>query len=236
MSQRGKQRTKLRKKEQLQSKKRYAAYKQSFVDNIRKFDDPILKQVCITYKYGLERWSEKELKIAGDMSRTLIFNKGGVGLAANQIGYDVAIIATKSKSDMKPLIMFNPEIISHGDKTLRAVEGCLSYPGYYPLVERYLSIKIKYIDINCKEVEKDYEDFEARIVQHEVDHISGKCLVGEFWELSKTNPEIIKQNELEAISLYNGQKLEQKEYEVVESEDFKKEKQSKEIEEIKSES
>lgn len=201
----GKNRAKARKKEQFQKKKRYSAYMSSFINNIRKFDDPILKgeaEWCSNYDI------DKIKKIAADMSRTLVFCKNGVGLAANQIGEPLAIIAIRPFLDGGVKVMIDPQITYYSEDKLKAVEGCLSYPGYYPLIERSLKIKVTYRDLDDKEhVDEEYKDFEARIIQHEVDHINGVCLVGAFYEKAKEDPSIIEKNEKEAIALHNGIKL-----------------------------
>lgn len=201
----GKNRSKARKKEQFQKKKRYSAYMSSFLNNIRKFDDPVLKgagEWCSNYDI------DKIKKIAADMSRTLVFCKNGVGLAANQIGEPLAIIAIRPFIDGEVKVMIDPKITYYSEDKLKAVEGCLSYPGYYPLVERSLKIKVTYRDLDDKEhIDEEYKDFEARIIQHEVDHISeGLCKVGQFYELSKNNPDIITKNEEEVRNLLLEQK------------------------------
>lgn len=200
----GKQKAKARKQKTLQSKRSFVAYKNSFVDNIRKFDDPILKEKaerCCNYDI------DAILKIAANLSRTLLFCKNGVGMAAPQIGEPLSIIAMRFDASNKIKVMIDPIITEYGDIKLKAVEGCLSYPGYYPLVERSLSIKVTYRDLDMKKHEDEtYEDMEARIIQHECEHLDGDCVVGRFYEEAKTNPEIIEQNKQEAISLYSESK------------------------------
>jgi peptide deformylase len=209
----GKARARVRAKKVLKSKKRYTAYKKGFIDEIRKFDDPILKTECLAVTERNDNIDQDDAKyffdsisdVAADMCRTLLFSEGGVGIAAPQIGYDVRIIAIRPTADSKPDIMINPEIVSHGPKALKAVEGCLSYPGYYSLVERYLEIKVKFIDKDNKHQEKDFEGFAARIIQHEIEHLNGNngCAVGCLYERAKTDPEALAKNEEEVREYYH---------------------------------
>ncbi len=207
----GKNRAKARRKEHLQSKKRYSSYKNSFVDNIRKFDDPILKEKgewCSNYDVDMIK------KVAANLGRTLTFCSNGVGLSATQIGEPLALIAMRPTISDKIKILVDPKITYYSEEKLKQVEGCLSYPGYYPLVDRSVQIKVSYRDLEGKEyVDEEYKDFEARIIQHEVDHINldgFTCAVGRFYELAKTDPGIVERNEIEARDLLKSSHLEHK--------------------------
>lgn len=104
----------------------------------------------------------------------------GVWVAAPQIGVPLRVIfVTLWKKTPKWLkmawdqIIINPEVIEHSQKTVVEIEWCLSLPGLEWKVERYDWVKIKFQDIYGKHMEKKYKWFDARIIQHEIDHING---------------------------------------------------------------
>ncbi|MBI3122957.1 MAG: peptide deformylase [Ignavibacteriales bacterium] len=108
-------------------------------------------------------------------------NANGVGLAANQVGYRESIFVIDLKGvegykDFKPVVMINPEILLESDEKIIYEEGCLSLPTLRADVERAEEIKVKYIDTDEKEKEIDADDFFARVILHEYDHLIGKMI------------------------------------------------------------
>ena len=71
------------------------------------------------------------------------------------------------------IVMINPEILERSEKDASAEEGCLSIPGIHENVVRAVSIKIKYQDVDFVEHTEVFEDFKARVIQHEYDHLEG---------------------------------------------------------------
>lgn len=105
-------------------------------------------------------------------------NASGVGLAANQIGSDKSIFVVdlspiEGYEKLKPLTFINPKIVYKSDETIYFEEGCLSIPTLRAEVERPEFIKIVYQDIDLKEKEIEADDFLARVIQHEYDHLRG---------------------------------------------------------------
>lgn len=109
--------------------------------------------------------------IIDDLNDTLLFNKSRcVGMAANMIGYlKNAIIFEDNKKNYQ--IMLNPKIIKKEDK-YEAEEGCLSLDGTRKTI-RYKKIKVEYLDALYRKRIKTFTDFEAQIIQHEIDHLFG---------------------------------------------------------------
>lgn len=109
----------------------------------------------------------------------------GVGIAAPQIGESCQIIIVASHPNirypdaplMSPLAMINPRIISHSEEIVIATEGCLSVKEKRGQVSRYRDIVIEYITRDGKFQQKEYSDFMARIIQHELDHLNGILFV-----------------------------------------------------------
>ena len=73
--------------------------------------------------------------------------------------------------------MFNPNIKSYSAETVVLEEECLSFPKQFIEIERPASIEIEYTDKNNKIIEEKINGHEARVLQHEIDHLSGKLFV-----------------------------------------------------------
>lgn len=108
--------------------------------------------------------------IADDLLDTLRANADRcVGMAANMIGENVAVIAFSDGG--RYMEMFNPVIVRR-DAPYDAEEGCLSLDGTRP-VRRYKSIKVQWQTRDMKPRVKTFTGFTAQIIQHETDHLAG---------------------------------------------------------------
>lgn len=109
----------------------------------------------------------------------------GVGLAAPQIfePYQILIISSHPNERypnaplMENEVLINPQIIKKSKKKEKAYEGCLSIPGIRAKVSRHKKIEVKYTTIKNKTKQVVFEDFIARIFQHEYDHLKGKVYI-----------------------------------------------------------
>ena len=105
----------------------------------------------------------------------------GVGLAANQIGVLKKIVTVhiidKEKEIEKIYTLFNPLIMNYSKETVVMEEGCLSLPKQFADIERPQSITVRYLNESNKVIQKRKNGLEARILQHEIDHLSGKLFV-----------------------------------------------------------
>ena len=121
-----------------------------------------------------------DINIANQMMDTMI-KAPGVGLAANQVGVLKQIVTInfedKENDKRSNYILFNPSIIEYSDDKVIMEEGCLSLPEQYADIERSKQIFLEYIDENQKTIKKEIDGYEARILQHEIDHLSGKLFV-----------------------------------------------------------
>ena len=105
----------------------------------------------------------EDIEIANDLLETLKANEERcVGMAANMIGRDVAIIAFNNEGAYE--VMFNPEIVKK-DGAYNTEEGCLSLEGVRPC-KRYKSIKVKYQNEKMQVRQKTYQGWTAEIIQH----------------------------------------------------------------------
>ncbi|MBT2687980.1 peptide deformylase [Bacillus sp. ISL-47] len=110
-------------------------------------------------------------KLLNDMYDTMV-EFDGVGLAAPQIGLDKQIAIVDIDDEFGTIEMINPEILeTDGEQT--GPEGCLSFPGLYGEVKRPDYVKIKAQDRKGKYYTLEAEDFLARAILHEIDHLHG---------------------------------------------------------------
>jgi len=143
--------------------------------NIVKYGSPILR------KHSVEVTEEDNLvQMVMDLFDT-IKKEGGLGLAAPQIGIQkrIFLIDTSALNEDDPTIekieeaFINPEISGSSPETFIYEEGCLSIPGIYENVERPLKIRVRYQDTFFNTIEKELDGMQARIFQHEFDHLNG---------------------------------------------------------------
>jgi peptide deformylase len=80
----------------------------------------------------------------------------------------------------KMTVLINPEIITHSRETATEEEGCLSLPGVVIPVARFLSVTIRYLDEEGKEQERRLMGMDARVAQHEIDHLEGRLIVDDL--------------------------------------------------------
>lgn len=141
-------------------------------------DNEVLRKVAKPVK-ELKKHHSKLLK---NMRDTLMDAKG-LGLAAPQVGVSERLILANfqygktvgEKYAIVPLV--NPEIIWHGNEEELGEEGCLSLPEIFASVKRYKNITVKFLDERGSEQILELKDLNARIVQHEIDHLDGKLFV-----------------------------------------------------------
>lgn len=154
--------------------------------------DPILRQK--TKEIALADLTTPKMRdLIQDMIDTME-TKDGVGLAAPQIGESIRLCVISEKHNPlkkgKKLILFNPlwekmSVLKAWDE-----EGCLSTPEIYGKVKRYRKIHVKALDENGQPVEFMTEDFPARVIQHEVDHLDGILFIDKAKDLHRIQKEL----------------------------------------------
>ena len=135
--------------------------------------------------------------LAEDMLETM-YESGGVGLAAPQVGIlkRLVVIDITEERD-EPYTMLNPEIIEQdGEQT--GYEGCLSVPGKLGVVTRPNRVVVRYNDLDMNEWEMEAEDFLARAICHELDHLDGHLYVEKVEGELRDAAELEKEMEEEA--------------------------------------
>ena len=109
-------------------------------------------------------------KLLQDMEETVVVAKGA-GLAAPQIGRSERLCIAMIGPTLVALI--NPFVIWKSETTAIAEEGCLSLPGLWLNISRATEIVVKFETENGKKRELKLSGFDARVVQHETDHLDG---------------------------------------------------------------
>lgn len=113
-------------------------------------------------------------KFAKDMKATML-KLDGLGLAAPQVGENLRmVIVTMNYGSKNATVttMINPEILSYGDEVEIAEEGCLSIPGVYGNVERPTELVVQFSDLEGEKFVLKLSGLNARVVQHEMDHLN----------------------------------------------------------------
>jgi peptide deformylase len=118
-----------------------------------------------------------------DLKDTLMACPEGAGLAAPQINVHQRVVVVRlglrDEDDDTPVIptaLINPEIIEARDER-RDFDGCLSFPALYGTTRRPHYLKVKALDETRQPVERVFEDFDAILVHHEIDHLDGVLFI-----------------------------------------------------------
>jgi peptide deformylase len=142
------------------------------LEQIRKFGDPVLKSRASEIRsFGPELDREAQRMIA--IMRDAI----GVGLAATQIGVMHRLLVFAAGPDATPTAVANPRMEWLSDETVVAEEGCLSLPRVAVDVERPLFARVSGVDVRGEPLEIEAAGLEARVLQHEIDHLDGVLML-----------------------------------------------------------
>ena len=146
------------------------------MDKLLYVPNPLLRQKA----NKIQSVGIKEKEIAKKMMQIML-KAPGVGLAANQIGIlkqivTIFFVDQETKKETQ-YTLFNPNIISYSQEKIVMEEGCLSLPEQFAEIERPKNIVVEYLDENNKKIKKEVSGMESRILQHEIDHLSGKLFV-----------------------------------------------------------
>jgi peptide deformylase len=138
---------------------------------LRLIPDVVLAKVC-----DQPLPDEREIESIVEDMRFWLDETRGVGLAANQIGLLCPLFIAKFKGDIDARVFINPRYSEPLDLTerVRGREGCLSIPRSDVYINRAKSVVLTYIDESGSERTTLFTNFEARIIQHEMDHLEGK--------------------------------------------------------------
>jgi peptide deformylase len=136
---------------------------------IRVYGDPVLREVTTV----VEEIDGRVAALAQTMLETM-YEAPGVGLAANQVGVQKRLFVY-DKGD-GPVVVVNPRIVET-DGEWSFEEGCLSVPGLSWEIIRPNRVHLTGFDLDGRELEIHTEEYEGRILQHEMDHLDGVLLI-----------------------------------------------------------
>jgi len=140
------------------------------IRQIIKQGDPVLRAKSVEVR----RFNETLHNLLDDMAVTMM-DADGVGLAAPQVGINKRIIVVRSETD-QVLEFVNP-VIKDAKGNHEDLEGCLSVPGIQGKVPRATKLTVEAQDRNGVPFTFKAEDFTARILQHEIDHLEGRLFI-----------------------------------------------------------
>lgn len=147
------------------------------------YPDPILKKQAKPVT-GID---DEIRTLARDMAETM-YAAPGVGLAAPQVGVSrrLIVLDCAPKDEAPQLITaINPQIVAREGEVCEE-EGCLSVPAYYASVTRAAAVRVRYLDLDGRSVERDAEGLLSVCFQHEIDHLDGILFVDHLSPLKKS--------------------------------------------------
>jgi peptide deformylase len=154
------------------------ARRQLALGQIRQWPDPVLKLPA----NELEAFDEDLQRLATRMA-ALMAGANGIGLAANQVGVLRRVFVFRAGDEDEPVVAVNPRIADASEKREPDDEGCLSLQGVLVPVERHVSLTLEAQDVHGEPLRLELAGLDARVVQHEVDHLDGVLI------LDRTTPE-----------------------------------------------
>lgn len=132
-----------------------------------KDNDPVLRQPSVEFDFNSDVDPEK---LSTEMA-PLMFEHGGIGLAAPQVGlsYRMFLIGDPEEA----LACFNPKILSVSDELIYDVEGCLTFPGLFLKIGRPKEVVAEFTDLTGKMQTMTFTEIMARCYCHELEHLDG---------------------------------------------------------------
>ena len=149
-----------------------AARRDAALAHVRKFGDPVLK----TKARPVERFDDAlrdEVRRMG----LLMDDALGIGLAATQVGVLHRLLVYKVQSGAPLAALANPVIEWSSKEEETAEEGCLSLPSVHVEVERPVHVRVRAQDENGEPILIEASGLEARVIQHELDHLDGVLIL-----------------------------------------------------------
>jgi len=149
-----------------------AARRAAALAHVRKFGDPVLR----TRARPVEVFDDAlraEIKQMGELMNDAL----GVGLAATQLGVLHRLLVYRVQQQAPVSALINPEIEWRGGEEEIAEEGCLSLPAVLVEVERPVHVRVRGLNENGEEIVIEASGLEARVIQHEMDHLDGVLIL-----------------------------------------------------------
>lgn len=145
---------------------------------IRQYGEPVLRTACETITVFDQALREEAARMV-----VLMRDARGVGLAAPQVGRLSRLIVVSAGEDDGAYALCNPRIVARSEEEEIDTEGCLSIGEISVPVSRAVSVSLDAEDLDGETMSLTVEGFEARVIQHEMDHLDGILI------LDRTTPE-----------------------------------------------
>ena len=155
------------------------ARRQLALAQIRQWPDPVLRLRA----HEVELFDDDLNRLVGRM-QLLMVDANGLGLAANQVGVLRRVFVFRPSDEAEEAVAaINPRIADPGEERESSDEGCLSLQKVLVPVERHVSVTLEAQDLRGEPLQLELAGLEARVVQHELDHLDGVLI------LDRTSPE-----------------------------------------------
>jgi peptide deformylase len=148
------------------------ARREAALRHVRKYGDPVLKTRARPVEVFDATLVDEVRRMGALMDDAL-----GIGLAATQLGVMHRVLVYRVDQDAPLGVLVNPEIEWKGDEVESMEEGCLSLPGVGVEVERPIRVRVSAKDENGVPLVVEASGLEARVIQHEVDHLDGVLIL-----------------------------------------------------------
>jgi peptide deformylase len=149
-----------------------AARRAAALAHVRQFGDPVLKSRA----RPVERFDD-ELRAELDLMGRIMADSLGIGLAATQVGKLHRVLVYRVEPDSPIVAVINPGVEWSGDELETLEEGCLSLQGVHVDVERPLHVRVRAQDEHGEPIVIEASGLEARVLQHEIDHLDGVLIL-----------------------------------------------------------
>jgi peptide deformylase len=140
--------------------------------HVRKYGDPVLRSRAREVEVFDDALADEVRRMGALMDDAL-----GIGLAATQLGVMHRVLVYRVDADAPLGVLINPEFEYKGDEIEMMEEGCLSLPGVAVEVERPIHVRVRATDETGKPVVVEASGLEARVIQHEIDHLDGVLIL-----------------------------------------------------------
>jgi peptide deformylase len=148
------------------------ARREAALVHVRKFGDPALRAKALP----VERFDQELVDEVRRMG-ALMADSIGIGLAATQVGTLHRVLVYRVEPDSEIAALVNPEIEWRSKESDVLEEGCLSLPGVHVDVERPVYVRVHALDERGDPISIEASGLEARVIQHEVDHLDGVLIL-----------------------------------------------------------
>ncbi len=148
------------------------ARRQLALAQIRQYPDPVLRMQA----RPVDEFDDDLRRLVERMA-SLMRDANGVGLAATQVGVLRRVFVFRRGDDEQPTALVNASIVDRSAEVATEDEGCLSLQGVLAPVERNVAVTVEARDVSGENVRLELAELDARVVQHELDHLDGVLIL-----------------------------------------------------------